>query len=135
MNRTTYKNQHIKENYDRINLVIPKGEKDRIKAIADDMNISVNEYLYMLFCEDLSTGKSKLSTRKQGVSDEQRQLLDKWQVPRKYHEMIQDMSQSKEDGYFIYLKEGYINDVTGNRNIHCEKTSELRRIINKSHKK
>lgn len=33
VDRTVYKNWHIKERYDRINLVIPKGEKDRIKKI------------------------------------------------------------------------------------------------------
>ncbi len=42
---------------------------------------------------------------------------------------------TKDEGYFIYLKEGYINDVTGSRNIHCEKTSEVRRIIGKTHRK
>ena len=36
MNRTEYKNQHIKENYDRINFAIPKGEKDRIKQAASE---------------------------------------------------------------------------------------------------
>lgn len=135
MDRTTYKNQHIKDHYDRINFVVPKGEKDRIKEAADEMQISVNEYLYMLVCDDLSTGKSKLSSKKQGFTEEQQKMLDKWQVPRKYHEMIEDMSYIKEEGYYIYLKDGYINDVTGNRSIHCEKTAELRRIVNKSHKK
>ena len=27
MDRTAYKNRHIKEHYDRINFVIPKGER------------------------------------------------------------------------------------------------------------
>lgn len=34
------------------------------------------------------------------------------------------MSYIKNDGYFIYLKRAYINDVTGSRNIHFEKMSE-----------
>lgn len=135
MNRTKYKNQHQKDNYDRINFCVPKGEKASIKKTADKMNISVSEYLYMLVCEDLSSGNSKLAQKKNGFTVEQQKLLDKWQVGRKYHEMIEDMSYSKEDGYFIYLKKGYINDVTQSRSIHCEKTSELRKIINKSHKK
>ena len=37
MTRTAYKNQHIKEHYDRINLVIPKGEKEKIKDICSKM--------------------------------------------------------------------------------------------------
>ncbi len=48
-------------------------------------------------------------------------MLEKWQVPRKYYEMIEDLSYTKDEGYFIYLKKGYVNDVTGSRNIHCMK--------------
>ena len=33
----------------------------------------------------------------------------------------------------MYLKDGFINDVTGSRSIHCEKTSEVRRVIGKTH--
>lgn len=35
-------NKYIANNYDRINLTIPKGEKERIKAVADKNNESVN---------------------------------------------------------------------------------------------
>lgn len=134
MNRTAYKNRHIKEHYDRINLVIPKGEKNRIRNVCFEMGASVNEYLYMLVCNDLVNGISRMAAKKQGFSAEQERMLEKWQVPRKYYEMIEDLSYTKNEGYFIYLKKGYINDVTGSRNIHCEKTSEVRRIIGKSHK-
>ena len=134
MTRTAYKNQHIKEHYDRINLVIPKGEKDRIKGVCSEMGTSVNEHLYMLICNDLADGTSRMAAKKQGFSEEQEQMLEKWQVPRKYYEMIEDLSYTKDEGYFIYLKKGYVNDVTGSRNIYCEKTSEVRRIIGKTHK-
>ena len=43
MDRTAYKNRHIKEHYDRINFVIPKGEKDRIKKICSEIGASVND--------------------------------------------------------------------------------------------
>ena len=134
MTRTSYKNQHIKEHYDRINFVIPKGEKDRIKKIRSKIGASVNEYLYMLVCNDLADGTSRMAEKKQGFNAEQERMLEKWQVPRKYYEMIEDLSYTKDEGYFIYLKKGYINDVTGSRNIHCMKTSEVRRIIGKTHK-
>jgi len=49
----------IKEHYDRINLVIPKGEKDRIKNVCSEIGASVNEYLYMLVCNDLAGGTSR----------------------------------------------------------------------------
>ncbi len=135
MNRTEYKNQHAKEHYDRINFKIPKGEKERIKAAASGMGMSVNEYLFALVCDDLASGESRFGKKKQGFNEEQRRMLEKRQVPRKYHDMIEDLSYTKDEGYFIYLKEGYVNDATGSRNIHCEKTSEVRRIIGKTHKK
>ena len=134
MTRTAYKNQHIKEHYDRINLVIPKGEKEKIKDICSKMGASVNEYLYMLVCNDLADGTSRMAAKKQGFNAEQERMLEKWQVPRKYYEMIEDLSYTKDEGYFIYLKKGYVNDVTGSRNIHCEKTSEVRHVIGKTHK-
>lgn len=134
MTRTAYKNQHIKEHYDRINLVIPKGEKDRINKISSEIGASVNEYLYMLVCNDLADGTSIMAEKKQGFNTEQEWMLEKWQVPRKYYEMIEDLSYTKDEGYFIYLKKGYVNDVTGSRNIHCMKTSEVRRVIGKTHK-
>lgn len=134
MDRTAYKNRHIKEHYDRINLVIPKGEKDRIKSACSKISASVNEYLYMLVCNDLANGTSRIAAKKQGFSVEQKRMLEKWQVPKKYYEMIEDLSYTKDEGYFIYLKKGYVNDMTGNRNIHCMKTSEVRRIIGKTHK-
>ena len=135
MDRTAYKNRHIKEHYDRINFVIPKGEKDRIKKICSKIGTSVNEYLYMLVCNDLVDGTSRMAEKKQGFNAEQERMLEKWQVPRKYYEMIEDLSYTKDEGYFIYLKKGYVNDVTGSRNIHCMKTSEVRQIIGKTHKK
>lgn len=135
MNRTEYKNQHRKEHYDSIFFTFPKGEKERIKGAASKLGMSVNEYLYALVCDDLASGESKFGKKRQGFSEEQRHMLEKWQVPRKYHEMIEDLSYTKDEGYFIYLKDGYINDVTGSRNIHCEKTAEIRRIIGKTHKK
>ena len=135
VNRTEYKNQHAKEHYDRINFKIPIGEKERIRAAASAIGMSVNEYLYALICDDLASGESKFGKKKQGFNEEQRRMLEKWQVPQKYYEMIEDLSYTKGEGYFVYLKEGFINDATGSRSIHCEKTSEIRRIIGKTHKK
>ena len=129
------KNQHAKEHYDRINFKIPIEEKERIRVAAFAIGMSVNEYLYALICDDIASGESKFGKKKQGFNEEQRRMLEKWQVPKKYYDMIEDMSYSKEEGYFIYLKDGFTNDVTGNRSIHCEKTSEVRRVIGKTHKK
>lgn len=134
MNRTDYKNKHIKENYDRISLVLPKGKKSLLKSFCEKMDISLNEYIKLLIQADLRSGTSKMLSMMQGFTDEQRQMMDKWQIPEKYRDMIQDFHYSKEEGYFIRLKKGYINDVTGSRIIQTEKMKELRMTINKSRK-
>ena len=134
MNRTDYKNQHIKENYDRISLVLPKGQKLLLKGFCEEMGISLNEYIKLLIKADLRAGTSKLASMMSGFTEEQRQMLDKWQIPEKYRDMIQDFHYSKEDGYFIRLKKGYINDVTGSRIILVEKMKDVRMTINKSRK-
>lgn len=48
MNRTEYKNNFGREHYERINLVVPKGMKDIIKALASSKGMSVNAYMQAL---------------------------------------------------------------------------------------
>ena len=134
MNRTQYKNQHNKDHYDRINLVLPKGQKSILKDFCSQMDISLNEYIKLLIQADTKSGTSKLMSMMSGFSEEDQRTLDKWQIPEKYRSMIQDFHCSKEDGYFIRLKKGYINDVTGSRIIHVEKMKDVRLTINKSRK-
>ena len=95
MNRTDYKNQHIKDNYDRINLVLPKGQKSILKDFCEQMDISLNEYIKLLIQADTRSGTSKLLSMMQGFTEEQRQMMDKWQIPEKYRDMIQDFKQHK----------------------------------------
>ena len=134
MTRTSYKNQHNKDHYDRINLVLPKGQKSILMDFCKQMDVSLNEYIKLLIREDTKTGTSKLKTMMSGFSEEDRKTMDKWQIPEKYRDMIQDFHFSKEDGYFIRLKKGFINDVTGSRIIHVEKMKDVRLTINKSRK-
>ncbi len=95
VNRTEYKNQHAKEHYNRINFTLPIGEKERIRHAASGLGMSVNEYLYALVCDDLASGESKFGKKKQGFNEEQCRMLEKWQVPQKCHEMIEDLSYTK----------------------------------------
>ncbi len=134
MNRTTYKNNYQKEHYDRFNIILPKGMKEKIKTASEIMGISNSEYICMLVSEDLSTGTSKLAAVKKGFTHEQEILLQKLQVPKKYYEMIEDLSFDQKGGYFIILKKGYINDITKSKNIICSTTKEVRSVIVKSHK-
>lgn len=134
MNRTEYKNQHNKDHYDRINLVLQKGQKAILKDFCKQMDISLNEYIKLLIQADTRSGTSKLLTMMSGFSEEDRKTFDKWQIPEKYRDMIQDFHYSKEDGYFIRLKKGFINDVTGSRIIQVDKLKDVRLTINKSRK-
>lgn len=40
-----YQNDYIRENYDRINLAFPKGEKAAIKEAARKEGVSMSEYI------------------------------------------------------------------------------------------
>ena len=44
---TKAQNKWIEKAYDRINLTVYKGQKERIKAVADARNMSVNGYIQM----------------------------------------------------------------------------------------
>ena len=134
MDRTKYKNEHAKNKYDKLNVVLPKGEKGRVAAAAGQLGVSMSEYVYMLISRDLVTGSSNIAAHTEKFTEEQYELLEKWQVSRKYYEMIENISYSKTEGYFIMLKSGYTNDVTGSRIITAEKTAEMRGKINKSRK-
>ncbi len=87
--RTEYKNQYTKGHYDRINFTVPKGQKAFIKSIADEMEMSVNEYIWTLICKDTATGHSLMQVHK-GLTDNQIKQLDKWHVyvNRKLGQMI-----------------------------------------------
>ena len=57
--RTEYKNNFIKENYDRINLITIKGKKETIKQRADKQNKSINAYIVDLIEADLSCNNAQ----------------------------------------------------------------------------
>ena len=47
-NQTKYINEFMKEKYDRIGLVVPKGRKGIIKEYAKSKKMSVNEFINSL---------------------------------------------------------------------------------------
>ena len=53
-NQTKYINEFMKEKYDRIGLMVPKGQKEIIKAYAKSKNMSVNEYINSLIRAELN---------------------------------------------------------------------------------
>ena len=40
-----YQNKYNKEKYDRITIMVPKGEKERLQAYAQKFNLSLNAYI------------------------------------------------------------------------------------------
>lgn len=132
-NATKYNNNYKKEHYDRINILIAKGYKERIKEKADSLGIGLSEYIFTLICNDLDGVSTNIAEQKQGISEEDMLLLKKWQVSKRYYEMIENVSLNKGD-YYIQLKAGYINDVTGSREIHTKTAHDMRVTVNKSHK-
>ena len=44
--KVKYKNDFNKQNYDRINLMVPKGKKDELKQMAKEAGISVNRKIF-----------------------------------------------------------------------------------------
>lgn len=52
-NKNQYINKYIKEKYDRINLTMKAGKKEKIKSAASKRGMSVNEYINCLIDNDL----------------------------------------------------------------------------------
>lgn len=52
-NRTQYKNKYLTENYERINMAVKKGQKEKIKAAAEMAGLSVNAYISKAIAEKM----------------------------------------------------------------------------------
>lgn len=55
--KIAYNNQFNANAYDRINLTVPKGQRDVIKAHAESLGESVNGYIWRLIKEDMAINK------------------------------------------------------------------------------
>ena len=56
---TQYKNDYAKENYDRIPVVVPRGQKEEIKKRAQNMGESVNLFIYKSLVERIARIESE----------------------------------------------------------------------------
>lgn len=57
-----YNNEFNKNAYDRINLTVPKGEKEIIKAHADETGESVNGFINRAIDETMERDKDRTNT-------------------------------------------------------------------------
>ena len=114
MNRTEYKNNFGREHYERINLVVPKGMKDIIKALASSKGMSVNAYM-----QDL-------------VRKDQCGLFDTMQIAEKNREMISGITGNMHDGYDIIFK--VIPAIAGRKKMsgHVSLNTATKRAIDSS---
>ena len=103
MNRTEYKNNHTATNYDRINLVLPKGMKSIVKILANNKNLSVNAYLVDLIRKD------------------QEGMFDTMQIAEKNREKISGIEGNIHDGYNVIFNDGHT--------IHCRTKKDVREAI------
>ena len=110
--------------YDRVELTLPLGYKDKLKEISSAIGISVNEYITRLVSADID---------KDHKHDDIVSMLNRWEVKSKYHPMIQDAFFIPTTGYYIKLKKGFINDKDGSDEILCRTTKELRHIMQLTH--
>ncbi len=56
--KTDYKNQWQKDNVDRVNLTLPKGQKEIIKAHAEAHSETVNGFIKRAISETMERDKS-----------------------------------------------------------------------------
>ena len=103
MNRTKYKNNHRDTNYDRINLVLPKGMKSVVKILAKNKNLSVNAYLVDLIRKD------------------QEGMFDTMQIAEKNREKISAIDGNMHDGYNVIFNDGHT--------VHCRTKKDVREAI------
>ncbi len=59
-NQIKYQNDYKRKNYDRMELLVPKGEKAEIKEMAKSLGKSVNEFVYSAVKEKMREEKSNL---------------------------------------------------------------------------
>ena len=55
--KAKWQNDYIARTYDRINLTVPKGEKETIKAHAESMGESVNAFIGRAILEAMARDK------------------------------------------------------------------------------
>ena len=92
--KTEYKNTWQRENVDRVNLTMPKGRKDIIKAHAEAQGESVNGFINRAIDNQISQDRRKgPSEALQGASEG-----EKVQLPSEREKAPETAQNSKEAG-------------------------------------
>ena len=56
---TEYKNKFIEKAYDRVNLTMPKGQKETVRQFAESQGLSLNGYINKLIAENMNGHQSE----------------------------------------------------------------------------
>lgn len=69
--RIATNNRWTNAHYDRINIAVPKGRKDEIKALADTQGLSVNAYIISALDEKIErdSGRAPSGIAQQGLEE------------------------------------------------------------------
>ena len=101
-----YNNNFTQENYDRINLTLPKGQKAKVKSEAEDQAESVNCYISKAialranltwYLKDAITVPGTDDRTRQAVSEVVSYFLDKNRFPIAQAETLPDSEPEIED--------------------------------------
>jgi hypothetical protein len=55
--KAKWQNDYIKRHYDRVNLILPGGQKETVNAAADAAGVSLNEYIVQAIKAKMDSGK------------------------------------------------------------------------------
>lgn len=84
-----YKNKYRNKHYDRVEIAIPKGKKEIIKAMAASRKLSISSYILDL------------------IEKDQASFFDTMEIAIKYRTRIDRIKGTNTTGYDIYFKDGH----------------------------
>lgn len=99
----TYKNKYRDKNYDRVEITVPKGKKEMIKAMATSRKLSISSYILDL------------------IEKDQTKFFDSMEIAIKYRNKIGRIKGTNTTGYYIYFKDGHQK--------HCKNKKQTRDYI------
>ena len=85
----TYKNKYRDKYYDRVEIAVPKGKKEMIKAMAASRKFSISAYILDL------------------IEKDQTEFFDSMEIAVKYRNQIDRITGTNTKGYDIYFIDGH----------------------------
>lgn len=96
--RTEYKNNHRSKNYDRIEIIGPRGTKEKISVLAENKHLSVSAYILDLITKD------------------QLDFFDTFDISYKNRQFIENIKGDPQTGYIVKFMDGHIVKCLTKRN-------------------